>query len=304
MQSLWTLGNQLYRIHVGREARRMVIFMARGLLHHGKLERLDRFFQSDATLQKVAAAYPYVYEQPTRAFFYKGSTFDERARLVEQHMLFLQQKLKPEVLIGLYSGRAYTLWQQDFDGEPLQLQLSFHPGQRKEGLLSTVLTWRGEAIYQMMFWFARDKAGADCAYIGAMQGPNMAEAKDVIKRLTKLCFGYRTKNLILYVTQAVMRALGVQHLYAVTNTGYYANNHVRLDRKLKTSFSKFWLEAGGEKTADERFDVLPLTEPRKTIEEVKSQKRNLYRKRYALLDSIDTAIAASMQDLMKRSQEV
>ena len=300
MQSLWTLGNKIYRIHVGREAHRLVVFLARGLLHHGKLKRLDAFFQSDPALQRIAEVYPYVYEQPTRAFFYKGSTFDERTALLKQHMQLLLEKLPTETVIGIYDHQAPVLWQQDFDGEPLTLQLSFHAGQRKEGLLSTVLMWRGEAIYQMIFWLQRDAAGAPCAYIGAMQGPNMADSREVIKRLTKLCFGYRTKNLILYVTQAVLRALGIQHIYAVTNEGYYANNHVRRDRKLKTSFSDFWLEAGGKKTADSRFDELPLTEPRKTIEEVKSQKRNLYRKRYALLDSIDAAIAESMQTVMRK----
>ena len=32
-------------------------------------------------------AHPFVYEQPTRAFFYNKSTFDERAKLVEQRKM-------------------------------------------------------------------------------------------------------------------------------------------------------------------------------------------------------------------------
>ena len=71
----------------------------------------------------------------------------------------------------------------------------------------------------------------------------------------------------MYGLQVVARSLGVERIYIVTNYGYYANNHVRVDRKLKTSFSDFWTEAGGSLTDDRRFDMLPLTEPRKTLEE-------------------------------------
>ena len=136
-------------------------------------------------------------------------------------------------------------------------------------------------------------------YIGALQGPNMEEARDIIKRMTKAFHGYRTKNLILYMLQAVARSMGIERIYGVTNEGYYAMNHMRANRKLKTSFSDFWLEAGGSKTADERFDSLPLIEPRKTIEEVPTRKRAVYRKRFALLDEIDGIIAERMALLLK-----
>ena len=67
----------------------------------------------------------------------------------------------------------------------------------------------------------------------ALQGtPNGSE---IIKGLTKAFFGYRTKNLIFYGIRNVAAGLGCKHLYAVSNAGYYAMNHVRRDRKLKTS---------------------------------------------------------------------
>jgi uncharacterized protein VirK/YbjX len=127
----------------------------------------------------------------------------------------------------------------------------------------------------------------------------MDEARELIKRLTKAFHGYRTKNLILYMLQAAARSLGVEKIYGVTNEGYYAMNHMRANRKLKTSFSDFWLEAGGEKTGNPRFDSLPLTEPRKTMEEVPTRKRAVYRKRFALLDEIDAQIAEKMSSILK-----
>ena len=74
-----------------------------------------------------------------------------------------------------------------------------------------------------------------------------------------------------------------------------ANNHVRRDRKLKTSFSDFWAEAGGTPTNDARFYELPLTETRKTAEEILTHKRALYRRRFALLDDLDAAIEKTLR---------
>ena len=137
-----------------------------------------------------------------------------------------------------------------------------------------------------------------------MQGANVDDAKELIKRITKKCHAYRTKNLILYAAQAVARSLGVKKIFAVTNEGYYANNHLRRDRKLKTSFSDFWAEAGGIPTNDARFYELPLIETRKTVEEIPSHKRAQYRRRFAMLDELDAAIADTLRGFRRADSDI
>ena len=293
------IGKKIYNTDNPREARRMVVFVARTILNSRRMASLKKFFQQNELLAQIAEEYAFVYEQPTRAFFYNKSNFEERAQLVEQHMLYLTEILQPEVVLGLYKAQRYVLWEKQHDQQTLALSLYYHPGQRKEGLLSVMLTLGEQELYQMMVWIAPDKAGEMSLWIGAMQGPNMENAKDVIKKITKECHAYRTKNLILHATQEVAKALDLQHIYGVTNYGYYANNHVRRDRKLKTSFSDFWEEAGGKPSGDERFFVLPMTEYRKDMEEIPTRKRANYRKRFALLDEIDAAIAEGIGKLRK-----
>ena len=263
------------------------------------MKRLAAFFSQKEILREMANVYPFVYEQPTRAFFYHRSTFEERAKLVEEHMSFLTERFKREVALGFYQDVWQELWRMDLDGKPLYAALCYHVGQRKEGLLSVTLELGKETLYQMIFWLAKNKAEEWSLYIGAMQGPNMEEAKEIIKQVTKKCHAYRTKNLILYITQAVARGLDIRHIYAVTNEGYYANNHVRRDRKLKTSFSDFWLEAGGHETEDNRFFELPLTEARKSEEDIPTRKRAVYRRRFALLDEIDESVLSKVKSLLK-----
>ena len=116
--------------------------------------------------------------------------------------------------------------------------------------------------------------------------------------MTKHFHGYRTKNLILFGIQSIANVLGVSSIYAVSDTGYYANNHVRLDRKLKISLNDFWEEVDGVPTADKRFYKLPLTESRKSMEEIKSSKRSLYRKRIEALDSIKDTIEINLNQCL------
>lgn len=282
-----------------REVKRCVVFVARCLLNNGRMKKIHQFFHQNELLAKVAEEYPFVYEQPTRAFFYRNSTFDERVELLEQHMRFIQMRFKKEVFLGLYNRQAYPLWESKDESGHLCFELWYNPGQRKEGILSIVLRLDEYYLYQMMIWIAPNKDGEWSLWIGAMQGPNMANAKDVIRKVTRRCHSYRTKNFILHVTQEVAKALGMKHIYAVTNYGYYANTHIRMEKKLKTSFSDFWEESGGHPCEDKRFYELPMTEARKTMEEIPTRKRNYYRKRYALLDEVDASVAEKIKLLLK-----
>ena len=292
MQNFWALGKTIYTMSNPREARRCVIFCIRAWLHRAKMRDIHQFFMSSELLRRIAQSYPFVYEQPTRAFFYNKSSFDERAALVKAHMQFLCERLREDCVLSLYRQKELPLWSgMECGGQTLSASLFFEPGQRKEGLLSGMLRLGRVPFYQIIFWIAPAQDGRPAMWIGAMQGPNMEHARDAVKQATKLCHGYRTKNLALLLAQAAARGLGLGHIYAVTNIGYYANNHVRIDRKLKTDFSEFWREAGGFDTADERFMELPLTETRKTMEEVPTRKRAVYRRRFALMDEIEAEAA-------------
>ena len=297
MSNFIELGKKIYDLKNPREAHRFAVFVARCCLHPQRMSRLEKFFAQSELLTKVAQGYPFVYEQATRAFFYYKSTFEERAQLIEENMQFLSERFNEDFMLKLYGDKKIELWHMPLDetlGE-MNLVLCAESGQRKEGLAAVMFNLPGEVpVYQILFWIAR--SGADWAmWIGAMQGPNVDDAKDLVKRITKKCHAYRTKNLILYAAQAVARSLGVKKIFAVTNEGYYANNHVRRDRKLKTSFSDFWTEAGGVPTSDARFYELPLVETRKTFEEIPSHKRAQYRRRFALLDELDAAIATTLR---------
>lgn len=292
------LSTEIYDTKSIKQYRRMIVFALRAWLHNKKMQGLIKYFQTNAALAAIYNNYPWFIEQATRQFFYYNSKFTERIKLIQQHFCFLQKKITRKGLLRVYGLQGVTLWSQQHKESILALKLHFEAGQKKEGLLSVKLCQNSAIIYQIIFWLAFDMENVAALYIGALQG--MQNGSGIIHDLTKLFYGYRTKNLILYALRAVAESLGIERIYAVSNHGFYANNHIRLDRKLKTSLDEFWEETGGKLGVDSRFFEVPVLEPRKSIEEVVSHKRNQYRKRFAALDGMSEEIKRNMADICRK----
>ncbi len=293
------VGRSLYHMHVLKEVKRYWVFRARCRIHSRAINDLLAFFDASPERRRWLRGTPSFVEQTTRAFFYKGSTWDERMELVKNHLLLLERYFKPELMDELYGERRRVeLWRDVYQDKPLILELQFHAGQRKEGCLSLVLAYDDAALYQIMFWLGRNADdGEPAIYIGALQGPQ--NGSELIKGLTKAFFGYRTKNLIFYGLRSFAKALGIERIFAVANEGYYAMNHMRVDRKLKTDFGAFWQECEGRQCSDRRFYVMPTAEYRKSPEELKPSKRAQHRRRFAKMDEMEAAVAASLSKYKK-----
>ncbi len=291
-ETLRYVGKKLYQTQYLKEMKRYLVFRVRCRMHGEEMEGLVNFFKATPLREKLLEGTPSFVEQATRSFFYKDSDYPDRIALIENHVQFLEGRCKPEFLQTLYADNKHLVcWQEDYQGQPLHLDLYFHGGQRKEGCLSLALFLGTEELYQIMFWLGPDAQKEPALFIGALQGP--VHANDVIKALTKDFFGYRTKNLIFYGIRNVARVLGCTKIYAVTNDGYYAMNHLRSDRKLKTSFTDFWQECEGVPAADKRFYLMPVAEHRKDMSELKPSKRAQHRRRFERLDRIDAAFTQS-----------
>lgn len=289
------VGKSLYQTRILKEMKRYIVFRVRCAMHSSAIEDLLQFFAANNKRRSWLKGNPSFVEQTTRSFFYKGSTWDERMELVKNHVLIMEEVFTPQLMDELYAdSKMVQLWQDSYQDKPLTLNLWFHAGQRKEGCLSIDLLYDGTELYQIMFWFAKNKAdGKNVIYIGALQGPQ--NGNELIKGLTKAFFGYRTKNLMFYGLRSFAKAIGIENIYAVANEGYYAMNHVRMDRKLKTDFGAFWQECEGVPCSDKRFYIMPVAEHRKSMEELKPSKRAQHRRRFAKMDEMETAVAESLK---------
>lgn len=300
MRNLIQVGTKIFNPRNSNEFRRLVVFTARSFFYRKSLHDLFQFFEESQIKKELIEAHPWFFEQATRHVFYKGSTIDERCKIIKEHFSFITKYFTDKSLKEIYLNEGFVLWQKEYKQQNLSLIAKFNETQKREGMMSLILKLDEQYIYQIIFWIAPSKVdGKPAIWIGAMQGSK--DTQKTIREMTKHFYGYRTKNLILYAVRAFARSLEIKHIYAVTNKGHYAQNHIRINRKLKTSLDEFWQEAGGTISEDSRFYQLPVIEHRKSIEEVKTHKRNLYRNRFALLDTVDEAIQASLNNIENAS---
>ena len=224
----------------------------------------------------------------------------ERIALLQEHILFLESRFSQDAIRCIYCREGLQLWNQDYKDEKLSLTLNFNRSHRKEGLMTMNLSLGEQRVYLASFWIGADGNGKKSLWIGSLQG-SQGELQ-MSRDLTKHFFGYRPKNLMIYALRALARQLQLNKIYAVSNDGFQASHHISAKRRLKTSLDEFWQETQGKRTADFRSFTLPLIEQRKSLEEVNTKKRNLYRKRFELLDEIEGYIASALQPYLIAAQ--
>ena len=299
------MGKVVYKLEDWKDYKRYYVFLLRCWLNQKTLTKHLKFFEASALRQDILTATPFFFDQATRQVFYKDSQVGERAVYIQNHLLLMERLFKESLLEELYvKCNRVLLWQDEFEGKPLSLYLVFRDGQQKEGCLSIELVYdsldlentgweAGTHVYQIMFTLANSKEDGQLEIvIGALQGLN--NGAELIKKLTKTYFGYRTKNLIMWCMRCIAEVVEAKHLIAVSNKGYYAMNHYRLDRKLKVDLDAFWRECEGQLTEDYRFFTLPIEEYRKSMEELKPSKRAQHRRRFEKMDELKAAIADSL----------
>lgn len=271
---------------------RRMIFMIKSILHPQVMAEVFDFFMDSSLRMTIIKGNTCILEQLIRPWFYYGSIMRERVSLVKESFEFFEKKLSPQALQKIYLGDGILLWTQPYKNQKLSLVLDFKRSHRKEGLMTLTLMLNEKKIYLTTFWIASDSKGKKSLWLGAFQGTK--GDLQINRELTKYFCGYRPKNLVMYALRIFAQQLEIEKIYAVSNLGFQASHHISAKRRLKTSLDNFWQEIQGQISSDSRFFALPLSDVRKNMENITSQKRNLYRKRFIMLDGIKAAIAKEL----------
>ena len=309
IQDQWAKGRKIYGKRSWRETRRVVLHTVRSMGRRQKMNRLESYFANYKPDPDLLHRQIGLYELMTRIFFYKDSTAMERLEAIINHFDYIQNIFTDEVIRSMYSidkdnflddvsriKRGFVVWQSEELN--MKAQLYYGAGQRKEGLLTLLLTLENQGVYHANFRFGKGFNGEPAMWIGTIQG--YKDGLDNAKTVTKKMFGYRPKNFIMFLLRHIAVLCKVESIYAVSDEGFYANTHlVRGHRAKVAELDPLWEESGGVVCSDERFFNIPLEEYRKPIEEIKSQKRSQYRKRYELLDQYEQEIQDHLKPLLR-----
>lgn len=297
--NIWQLGQKLYDCRRWINYRCVLVFAVRCLLYDREVKALERFLQQNFLRRQFFAAHPELFAQLTRQFFFRGSTARERLRCITDTFALLEKRLAEPAMQEAYLNEAapLELLRIPYGDSFLSLDFFFCRGEIREGSMSLFLRLEGSPIYHINFWLNASEEDSPVLCIGCHQGSRHGLA--INKALTKAFFGCRPKNLILTLLRVLAQELEMKELQAVSDYGFYANNHIRRDRKLRISYDEFWRECGGAPMEDIWFFRLPLAEQRKNIEEVPTRKRAVYRRRFAWLDALEAELRESLRQRMR-----
>lgn len=293
----WNLSRAIYRPKKFSETKRAFVFFVRAASNRDLMEQLYEFFHNYKPLTDFLDHDRDFQEVMTRVFLFKNSTMEQRFNALVHHFEILESFFSDDAIHEMYLKEGIPLWKSADPDLPLEARLIFDTGQRKEGFLSLYLNYEGECVYHFNFRFDYNSQGKPSMYIGTIQGTK--HGLDTTRILTKKLYGYRPKNFILYLMRIFVQTLGIEDMYVITDEGFYTNSHIlRGNRSKKTFLNEFWLEEGAVKTPDEEYYFkMPIVEKRRKYADIKSQKRNLFRKRYLLMDSIMPAYVQVINSL-------
>ena len=156
-----------------------------------------------------------------------------------------------------------------------------------------------QAICELSFLIEEENTGEWVCRMGCVQGNKASETENSIKELQKQMYGLRPKAFMVFIMQEITKALGCTKLYGVSNKIQAHNKkhfiHIGFLHKLSFNYDALWREVDGKPSAEGWF-LLPRELHRKDMSEIKSAKRNLYRNRYELLDSIARQIEGTFNE--------
>lgn len=168
----------------------------------------------------------------------------------------------------------------------------------REGGLTISLFVEDFRAYSLAFSLAHNSAGGglDCL-IGSLQGRNAENTTELYRNLTKAAHGLRPRDFLLEVCRILCRHWGVSRLLGVRDNQRHHRHPYFGDKKVSgQDYDAIWLDRGGV-LEDDNFYRLPIASERRADEDIKPNKRSLYRRRYQFLDMLETRIPEQLPHL-------
>jgi hypothetical protein len=202
-------------------------------LHHMRAQQLEFIFEQ----------HPRLLDKFSRPYLSLASNGVRTLDILCAHYRMLNQSFSHLALETLYQGGLplchFTLQDEDFS-----CLLEYDGQFQKEGEIGISLyqTRPRQRIYTLIAVLDEKSA-----FVGCLQGGKHQE--DNIRRVTKLSHGLRPHNMLVFVAQEVVRALGMQALYGICSAAHVYQARRRTRERIGFDYDTFWQELGGGRWA-------------------------------------------------------
>ena len=257
------------------------------LTTRGRRLVLDHVRQSSQARALLASAprafYPAMHKHLDRRF----DTLS-RARSLIESMRNMERVADLELARALFRGDLVTLGTlPDTTRITLGLnRLTFH-----EGLWALDLT-RADGL--RLFTISFGWTDQETLMLACVQGPPRdMDGLDCVRQLTDAAHGLRPAHLLMFMLRACARRWNVRQMIGVDEAHQVKGRWNHRAKERHFDYAAFWADAAGVPGQDGNWR-LPVDVPTRPIEEVASKRRAMYRRRYAMLDSLLASVADAL----------
>ncbi|RDU71160.1 DUF535 family protein [Helicobacter brantae] len=222
-------------------------------------------------------------------FLNKKFSQEQRRLCIEYNLEVLEQILSDSLFYRLLQGEEIEILELEWG---LKCILTLN-GAFEEGFLAIRLLYENQTIYHLSFGFIRGREAPSLLIACVQGGGNGDEVRNQIKEVTKKLFGLRPQIFLIEIARFFSSfiksnaLLGVQQDRQVRHLSFGK-------RKYSMDYDLMWEECGGKREG-EYFD---LTESKqKDLSEIPSQKRSMYKKRFALLDELKAQMEQNFREM-------
>ena len=178
------------------------------------------------------------------------------------------------------------------NGDMFTFELTMQVNLDKEGD-STILMRNsdGDVLAEMTFSIIAYE-NKRTLFIGGLQGGKRDLPHEAIQNATKSCHGLFPKRLVLEAVCRFAERIKIEQILAVSNEVHMFRGERYQDKnkKILSDYDTCWAAVGGECDKQGYFHI-PIQIARKDESEIASKKRAEYRRRYLLLDEIQTQMS-------------
>lgn len=274
----WHQAISIYPDRGGKSYRlKRLRYGLRSALHRGLIGEFQQQVNQDPALvaelsSRANFCYPLVHR-----FLDKRFNAKQRLNAMLDNFRFLPQIFARNHLPSPW-GQNVSLGEIVPDFE-MTLGLNHH--QPMEGFWALELRYKPQDKLVYVLTFGKiDQA----LLIAVIQGPNFEGSKETVKLLTKKCHGLRPAYLMVETMKILCGAFGYTQLWGIPQQYQNKSRWVQSKRYV-VDYDQIFAESSGERG---QYWQLPTQFERKNLDEIASQKRSMYRKRYAMLEVLET----------------
>ncbi len=285
-------------------AYKRALFVVRSYLGRPHTDAWYRWLRSPL-MAAIAEANPCLYKKIVRPYLTPNCTRFQQIAMIRAHYEFLARHMSHADIVAVSSMPGLPLLKiAGKDGEPYRVVLQSESKFNKEGEITLALysQQHNVRVYSLTFLVASHDGTCPVMIIGATQGLDRGVSKDIIKDVARSLHGLRPKALLFHMAQVLAQSWNLRAIRAVSNTLHISNHRdYRFNRSRQAflNYDEFWTECQGTLRTD-GFFALPLQHAARPLEEIKLNKRSLYRQRYAMMAILASELKAVVAGLKAR----